>query len=193
MLPPESVPVEQKPVVKEPSPAKEKIPARKVAEVKSPPAAARPARPMTVYQADEGHVVTARWLAGLLALVVLFSLAPVAAKMHFDLETAPGWARVVVLIAGLQFAYLAWMANRPDWSSLWVVMIVFAGVSTLYGAAMAVAFATLPHEPILLGMEGVRQSAGSWCGAILLVMALATYLAGRMAVRWHRSAELESQ
>jgi len=42
-----------------------------------------------------------------------------------------------------------------------------------------------------LDMGEVRHSAKAWCSSVLLVMALATYLAGRTATRWRRTFELE--
>ncbi|HBO45562.1 MAG TPA: hypothetical protein DD670_16855, partial [Planctomycetaceae bacterium] len=87
----------------------------------------RPERlPEGVYRADPGHVATVRWLAAVLGVLVVVGALP--AFWHLNPATAPGWARAMVLISLLQLAYLAWMAVLPDWSSVRVVMIIFASV-----------------------------------------------------------------
>jgi hypothetical protein len=148
--------------------------------------------PSDVYRPDAGKVLTVRWLALFLFSAVFFSVCPAVYRTHLNLETAPGWARLVLLLAGLQAVYVVWMLNVPDWASVWVVMLVFATVSAAYALAAAIALATPLHEPLLLGMdEGIRRPAKAWCGAVMLVMALATYLCGRTSAKWRRSFELD--
>ena len=144
-----------------------------------------------VYRADKGHRATVRFLAAILALVVAFSIAPVVGLGHLNPATAPNWARAILLVAMVQAAYVAWMLNVPDWASVWVVMLVFAGAAALYALAMAVALATPPERPMILDMDQVRRSARAWCGAVGLVTSLATYLCGRTATRWRRIVELQ--
>ncbi len=148
--------------------------------------------PAGVYVPDVGKIMTVRWLAFFLALAVLFSLGPVIVKMHLNLAGAPWWARLALLLAVVQAVYILWMLSAPDWASVWVVMLVFATVAALYGMATAIALATPAHEDILLDMEKVRYSAKAWCGAVLLVMSLATYLCGRTSAKWRRAVELET-
>lgn len=150
--------------------------------------------PADVYRPDKGKTVTVRWLALVLSLAVVFSIYPVVHKMYLNLETAPGWARLVLLLAALQAVYIAWMLNTPDWASVWVVMWVFAAVSAAYGMATAIALATRLYEPLplLLGMdEEIRRPARAWCSAVMLVMALAAYLCGHTSAKWRRAFELE--
>jgi len=147
--------------------------------------------PPDTYQADPSKLASVRWLALWLGLAVVFSVLPLFWGSHLNVETAPWWARLVLLVALLQTAYIAWMLNSPDWASVWVVMVVFAGVSMFYGMATAISVARPEHQPMPLGMGEVRQSAKAWCSSVLLVMALATYLAGRAAARWRRAFSLE--
>jgi hypothetical protein len=88
--------------------------------------------------------------------------------------------------------YVLWMAVTPDWSTVRVVMMVFAAVSALYGMATAVAIATPPDNPMPLGMGDIRNSAPRWCGAMVLLMSLATYLCGRVSAKWRRSWQLQA-
>jgi hypothetical protein len=143
--------------------------------------------PRDVYEAGASELRTTYALAAFLVFVVAFSLIPVVRLGHLNLETAPAWARAVVLIAALQLIYVAWMANAPDWTSLWVVMMVFALAATGYAVITAIALATPLHYPLVLGMAEVRNSAAKWCIAVLAVMCLATYLCGRVSTRWNRS------
>ena len=148
--------------------------------------------PPDVCRPDEGRLVAVKWLALILGVVVLFSTAPVFVKMHWNLQTAPGWARLVVLMVVLQGVYIAWMLNNPDWAAVWVVMLVFAAVASIYGAATAMVIATPLDRPMLLGMEEVRHTATGWCGAVLSAMSLATYLCGRTSAKWRRAFELQT-
>ena len=162
-----------------------------------PPKPPRPKRrrrkvvPPDTYEADQGHVNTTQWLAFFLVLAVLFSVVPAVVKTRLELADAPGWARIVLMVGLLQIVYVLWMVNRPDWASVWVVMVVFAAASAMYALASAVATATPADKPMLLGMEEVRRSARLWTVAVLAVMSLATYFCGRVASRWHRIFELE--
>lgn len=148
--------------------------------------------PRDTYCPDRGRINAIKWLAGILLAATLFSVTPVVYQMQVNLATAPGWARVVVLLATLQVVYVVWMASAPDWSTAWVVMLVFAGVSALYAVATALVFATPPDQAMPLGLGEVRYSARAWCAAVLAVMSLCTYLAGRFSTRWRRSFEYET-
>jgi hypothetical protein len=144
--------------------------------------------PPDAYRADKGHLESVRWLGVIVSIAVVFSMLP--ALGYLDLRTAPGWARAVLLLGALQLFFIVWVINQPDWASVWVLMLVFAGMSTLYGMATAMAIATPLDQPMLLGMGAVRDSSGRWCGSVLLVMSLCTYLCGRVSTRWHRSFKL---
>ena len=96
-----------------------------------------------------------------------------------------------MIVAVLQAIYIVWMLAVADFASVWVVMVVFALVSAAYAAATAIALATPLQKPMLLEMGQYRDQAPSWCGAVLLVTALATYLTGRIAARWRRAFQLE--
>ncbi len=193
-------------------------PAREARPKRTPRRRGPKMMPPNVYQADRGSLVTIRGLAAILALVVLFSLlpvgwltarpyfreapaaasedgtetAPVEFKSYLNLETAPGWARVVILVAVIQVFYIAWMLAAPDWAGVWVVMVVFAVVSTAYGMGTAMAITWPVEKPMLLGVgDEFRTSAKYWCGSVLAVMSLATYLCGRTSAKWRRMCELE--
>lgn len=124
------------------------------------------------------------WVVAYLALVTVFSALPALA--HLKLATAPAWARVVLLTALIQGAYVAWLWSTPDWAAARVVTGVFALVAALYGMGTALVYATPLDAPMPLDLTAYRFHAGHWCAAVLLLMVLGTYLCGRLASRWHR-------
>jgi len=143
------------------------------------------------YRPDRGNIQNVHWLAVVLGLAAAFAAAP-AAWHHPNLETAPGWARLVLLVAALEAVYIAWMAVTPDWSTVWVVMLVFAFAAAGYGAVAAIGYATPPDEPMPLGMGEVRGAVTRWSASVLLIHTLATYLCGRASMKWRRVFELET-
>jgi len=148
--------------------------------------------PPHVYRPDAGKIATVRGLAIVLSLVVAFSICPAVYAMFSGTGPVPAWSRLVLLIGGLQMAYILWMVAAPDWASVWVVMLAFAAISALYGMATGVALAPPASQPELLGMsDKVLRSAKFWCAAVTATMALATYLCGRNSARWRRSLERE--
>ncbi|HUT92205.1 MAG TPA: hypothetical protein VMY37_22110 [Thermoguttaceae bacterium] len=145
--------------------------------------------PPDAYEPDAGKVQTVRWLALLLAVVIGFSTIP--AWNHLNLQTAPNWARIVLLLAALETFYILWMVATPDWASVWVVMIVFAFAAALYGMATAITLGTPPSRPLPLAIGDLRHAAPRWCGAVLMFHVLATCLCGHTSARWRRSYELQ--
>jgi hypothetical protein len=176
-----------------PQPAAVKEPKQRRARRRRAPRGPR-VMPIDTYQADPSKRIAVRWLALWLGLAVAFSVLPLFSGGYLNPAVAPlwpWWARLVLLVAVLQATYIAWMLGSPDWASVWVVMIVFTGVAMLYGMTTAVVVASPPHRPMPLDLGEVRHAARAWCSSVLLVMALATYLAGRTASRWRRAFELE--
>jgi hypothetical protein len=168
--------------------------------VRLPATAAPPARtPRTVkrsawqpLEADEavaGMVRRLQWHAAGLTLAVAASLTPLVRLQSWDVAASPAWARVLVMMATLQMAFLLWMLTAPDWASVRVVMLVFALAAALYGMATAAALTTPLDHPMLLGLGALRRAAVGWCAAMLLLMALAAYLSGRLSARWRRQLE----
>ncbi len=137
------------------------------------------------YQAEPYRANTVYYLGAGLAVLSVFQLAPAAG--HLDVASAPDWARVLIVLAMVQLAYCAWMVLVPDWSTVWIAMLVFAVVTALYGAALGAVMFTPTGEPVLLGMDEVRQPARLWCGAILLLSGLMTYVCGRISFWWRRA------
>ena len=145
--------------------------------------------PPDAYEPDAGRVRAVRWLAFLLVLGVVASTMP--AWGHVNLQTAPNWARIVLLLAALQAFYVVWMVTAPDWASVWVVMIVFLFTAALYGMATAIVIGAPPTRPLPLAIGDLRPFAARWCGAVLAFHLLAICLCGHTSATWRRACELE--
>jgi hypothetical protein len=137
------------------------------------------------YSADIYRRQAVYWLGLGLALLCLFHLAP--AFHYFDLSVAPGWARAVVILTLIELALVAWMVSVPDWSTVRVAMVVFAIVAALYGAALAIVVMTPRDVPIFLDLDEKRDAARLWCGAVVLLTGLMTYVAGSMGYKWRKA------
>lgn len=135
---------------------------------------------------------TVYWLAVGLAVLTVVSLVPVAVGGHWDLPTSPGWARLLMMVAVVQFAYVVWMVTVPDWSSVWVLMIVFAIVASIYSLGLAVTLTASEADldRIPLGVVEIHRDATWWCAAMLAANCVATYRCGRVSYVWHSQMQL---
>jgi hypothetical protein len=120
---------------------------------------------------------------------VVFGAAP--ALRHWQLAAAPAWARIVLLVAAAQLVYIAWLVLLPDWSTVWVGMVLFALVGAGYAAAMAMVGSVPQSMPPLLGLAGGGASAAAWCGANVVVMGLLSFACGRLATQWQRADQVQ--
>jgi hypothetical protein len=146
------------------------------------------------YQADPGKVQTTYMLALALGALTLLCAAP--ALRHPNLFEAPNWARVVLIVSAVQLVFVCWMVSLPDWSTVWICMVIFAIVAAIYGMAWAVITFTPDYMPVnLLDLDEppddpVRGRAGPWCFVVLMLATLLTYACGRFSGRWRKHYEM---
>jgi hypothetical protein len=143
--------------------------------------------PPGVYEAGRAQLHAVWKLAVLLGAAVLLSLLPAVWHGHLSPHVAPGWARSVLMVAGLQGLYVVWMLNAPDWATVRVVMFVFAAVATGYAVATTAVMATPPDHPLPLELGNVRSWAAGWCGGMVLVMGLCTFFSARLSTAWRHT------
>lgn len=142
-------------------------------------------------RAGKGKLQTVYLLAAALAIVVICSIIPVLAKGHLNVVAAPGWARAVLLVGALQLAYIVWLVALPDWSTVWVGMLLFALVAAAYGMFWMIIVFTAPGEQMILSLHDLpRSQAGGWCASVVLVTGLMSYFCGRISANWRRDFEL---
>lgn len=136
------------------------------------------------YRANPQQIEITYWLAVVLLFVIVFAAAP--SLTYLQLDHAPAWAQIMLLIAGAQAAYTVWLIILPDWSSVWVGMWVFGLSAAIYAGGMGLFVMSSQASPPL-GVSGPPTSATAWCGAITLVLGLLSYACGQVCVNWQRA------
>lgn len=144
------------------------------------------------YLADRGKIQSVRILAFAQIALALFSAGP--ALSHLNLATAPDWARLLLLAAGLQITYALWLMLLTDWSSVWVSMAIWAATAATYGLFWtAIAFTAVDDPLEMLDLDPVRSKAAGWCFAMLIFAGIMTAVCGRTAARWRRLLEMKKR
>ncbi len=82
------------------------------------------------------------------------------------------------------------MVTLPDWSTVWVLMLVFACSAALYGCGLAIVLVAQPTPDMPLQLYSVHHLAVPWCAAMVLLAFLGAYLCGRFSSRWYRGYAL---
>jgi hypothetical protein len=141
------------------------------------------------YRADVGKVTTVRWLALFLAVVAILGAIPALLdRNHFYV-----WSHAILFISALQLLYVFWMFTMPDWSTVWVLMLVFAVTAALYGFGLALTFLMPMQSAMPFELQPVRDSAPIWCAVMLLFTFLGAFLCGRYSFRWYRAYVLAAR
>ncbi len=146
----------------------------------------------TGYLADRGKIQSVRMLAFAQIALALFSAGP--ALSHLNLATAPDWARLLLLVAGLQITYALWLMLLADWSSVWVSMAIWAATAAAYGLFWtAIAFTAVDDPLEMLDLDSIRGRAAGWCFAMLIFAGIMTAVCGRTAARWRKLLEMKKR
>ena len=100
-------------------------------------------RPLPGYAPDPGKRSVTFSLAIGLVVSGLVSISPalVSISNHFQSEESLGvsrWVFLLLFTGLLQAAYAAYMAQLPDWSTVWVITIATLAGSALYATLLAV-------------------------------------------------------
>ncbi|HUY92384.1 MAG TPA: hypothetical protein VMV10_26820 [Pirellulales bacterium] len=136
------------------------------------------------YRPNPQQLENVYWLALVLLFVIVFTSAPALGFLRLD--EAPRWAQAMLLVAGLQAAYAAWLAIVPDWSTVRVGMWLFAASAFAYAAASGM-YGMAGGGELPLELTGSRTSAAGWCGANSLVLGLMSYACGQVCANWRRA------
>ena len=144
------------------------------------------------YEPDPGKVQSSRMLALAMALTAAVGAAP--GLWALGGEHLPAWAVAALAVAAVQVLYLLWMLALPDWSTVWVGMVVFALTGASYGAVAAwLAFVPEERGENLLELLPLRRQALGWSVAEMTLCVLVTYAAGRLAAGWRKALNLRLQ
>ncbi|MEZ6111411.1 MAG: hypothetical protein R3C99_10385 [Pirellulaceae bacterium] len=149
---------------------------------------------------ERSRVHTAYWLAGWLVALALFSAAPAVREVFEHLRDidSPGvarWAHVIVVFCTLQLVYAVFLAQLPDWSSVWVVAVVSLLLAGGYAMVLAITVLSDPGNDVVAILQLAEHAqrmprepfsrASMWSFIMLSLTGLFTYFAGRVGVRWH--------
>jgi hypothetical protein len=143
-----------------------------------------PAKRLTVYQ-----------LGFALAALALASSYPAVMEVvrHVRDPLSPGiesWAYLLLLISGVQLVYAFYLVQLPDWSSVWVTMIVTAVVAVLYASGMGMSLMARPDNEIIAALGLTQLHDGGyltpWCFISTLLTALLSYMMVRTSLKWHK-------
>lgn len=140
-------------------------------------------------QAGMSKMFTIYLLAVALLATVIVSLVPAAP--HYNFLQAPLWARVVFCVGIVQLIYVIWMVALPDWSTVWVGMVLFALGASGYAMFWMIAAFSAPGQEMVMGLnEFPKHQVAGWCACMVLLMGLMSYLCGRFSSRWRREFEI---
>jgi hypothetical protein len=146
------------------------------------------------YEAGREKKSVVYQLAAALMLAAGLSTLPAVLDVidHFRVARSAGvapWALLLLLIACVQMAYALYLAQLPDWSTLWVASLLTLSVATLYAMLLGVFLLADANNQLiqLLKLDTQLQGhrAAAWCLLMLTVFCLLAYAQGRFSVRWH--------
>ena len=93
------------------------------------------------YLLDRDRLATVRWLAGSVLALAIVGIVPAVWDIveYFRSTSSLGlsrWAYALLLIGVIQAAYAFYLAQLPDWSSVWVVTFVSLAIAVGYAAML---------------------------------------------------------
>jgi hypothetical protein len=104
------------------------------------------------------------------------------------------WAWLALLTAAVQIAYAVYAAQLPDWSTAWVVTLVGASLATFYAFLLGLTWVAGESSSIVALLQLTDQvpegKATRWCFAMLGILGVYAYFAGRSALRWRHAFQL---
>jgi hypothetical protein len=140
-------------------------------------------------------VSATQWLAVSLTAIALCGVVPAVLDIleHLRTEGSPGvavWAYLSLWIDLLQISYAIYLAQLPDWSSVWVGTLVTLAISVLYAMLLGLTYLSRHDSWLVEKLELSDQLTGGraagWCFIMLCLTSLVSYLSGRMSMRWYQ-------
>lgn len=134
------------------------------------------------------------WKLYLLSLCVAFFAAASGLPTYHFLSAGaalPLWAKVALGLTVLKFLYAVFMALVPDWSTVWLGMMLLALLAVMYGIGWILASFTAPGAPMLFGLDAVREHLKFWCVLMGLSSLGLSVVCARFSHQWRRDFELE--
>lgn len=106
------------------------------------------------------------------------------------------WAYVVLWMGLVQWGYAIYLFQLPDFSSAWVTAHACLAVAVAYAIGWGAGMASGDEGRVIVLLGLAREHhAGQvtrWCLIMFSLSLLATYLLGRLSLRWKHRWEAES-
>lgn len=157
---------------------------------------ARPATPSQVrgYYPSRARRVAVWRLAAAWAAAAVFSTIPAVLDVveHLGTPSSVGvspWAILLLLAATVQIAGSVYLAQLPDWSTLWLASLATLALATI-NAMLVVLLLSEGQAELLqtLGLHGGNaHRAAAWCVILLSVSGFLSYALGRFSLSWHHA------
>jgi hypothetical protein len=154
------------------------------------------------FEHDPSKKWTVYYLAIFMALAAMFGTVPALmdAVGHFrslDSRGIAPWAYGLILLGGMQLAYALYLAQLPDWSTVWVVSLVALFMATAYAMLLGLILLAREESQLiqLLGLADklYGNKATGWTLIMLSLSGLLAYFSGRISVRWHHAYRILTQ
>jgi hypothetical protein len=164
-----------------------------VAAAASPAAGLPPSRAV-IHSADQRRAVN--WLASGLGVVAAISIYPAVSEVaaHLSSPDPPGldrWVSLALLLGIIQFAFVVYLVQLPDWSTTKATMVLAVGNAMLYATALGVSVMADNNNQVVLWLGlasqfSINQVRG-WCFLMLLLMCSLAYFAFGVTFPWQKS------
>lgn len=162
----------------------------------------RPADSLMYTTDDRTGRLTVQRLAMLLIVFIITSSCPALWHLIQQIWSAAPqgvehWSLLALFVTAVQIAYVIYLLQIPDQSTLWVVAIANALAAFGYAVVLGICCAEavgwsggIGGKGSVVRLFGVSDQVLSgrailWCATVLGMYGLATYLFGRASLRWH--------
>ena len=153
----------------------------------------RPVHPITP---DRTHQLAVYQLAAALVAAALFSVAPaiwdiVEYVQIPESQFVARWALVLLLLGAVQIAYVIYLVQLPDWTSVWVITVYLLFLAAIYAAVLGLVLISSESGLVVGSLQLADKLAGGkavlWCLCMVGVSTILAFFAGRLSARWHKT------
>ncbi|QGJ71170.1 Hypothetical protein PBC10988_28730 [Planctomycetales bacterium 10988] len=128
-------------------------------------------------------------LAALFLAAAVGSIVPVFSQLYQ--EDIPIWVWVLLAAGGVQVLYILLIFSLPDWSTLWLGMLLYGLLAAGYGLLCFIVMFTAEGKSMFLGLDVLpKNKVGLWCGLMTVGMALLSFSASRVTHTWRKEYEV---
>lgn len=148
------------------------------------------------WEPDAAKWTTALHLGLLVMAVAVFSVLPalwewLAIAQLTEGPPVPPWVYVSLVAGVVLFAFGVYVAQLPDWSTLWVTTSALLIFAAIYAALLSTTWLGAHESPLVsllrFGDKLAGQRALMWCSVMLSLSSFTAYFVGHTAVQWYNA------